>query len=141
MCVCSFRASAWMIPNVCFHSLLRCWWIVPEQAKEERDGGKKAFTEVWLSKELLYTCIRNNKNTQVIPQTGLSLCFELQRTHTIKSNIAGDANKKMITKEHLSQYLNAYFMCWYCGSELGLNWCMLGCMVMWLDDNKTSQEH
>lgn len=29
--------------------------------------------------------------------------------------------KKQITKEHLSHYLTAYCMWWYCGSELQVN--------------------
>lgn len=45
--------------------------------------------------------------------------------------------KKLITKEHLSHYLNAYCMWWYCGSELEVN---VG-TVMQLDDHKTSYEH
>lgn len=71
------------------------------------------------------------KKKQVIPQTGLSLCFELQRMFTtIKSNIVGNANykkkkKKKITKEHLSHYLNAYCMLWNSGSELEVNFIMV----------------
>ena len=46
--------------------------------------------------------------------------------------------KKLITKEHLSHYLNAYCMWWYCGSELEVN---VSGTVMQLDDHKTSYEH
>lgn len=76
-------------------------------------------------------CIQHKKKKQVIPQTGLSLCFELQRMFTtIKSNIVGNANykkkkKKKITKEHLSHYLNAYCMLWNSGSELEVNFIMV----------------
>lgn len=90
----------------------------------KRKGGGGIYRR--LSKELLYTAL--NKKKQVIPQTGLSLCFELQRMFTtIKSNIVGNANykKKKITKEHLSHYLNAYCMLWNCGSELEVNFIMV----------------
>ena len=69
--------------------------MLVDSAKRKECWGGGGFTEGLFSKERVYTCIRKNKNTQVIPQTGLSLGFELQRMcTTIKSNIAGDANKK-----------------------------------------------
>ncbi len=42
--------------------------------------------------------------------------------HTIKSNIAGDANKKNRLQKNICLIiLNAYCMWWYCGSELRVN--------------------
>lgn len=81
-----------MLPNVCFHSPFRSCEIVPQQEREKR--AQTAFTKGCLSKELLYTCIRNHKNSQVIPQTAPSLRFEHQKNvQTIKNGIAGVQRK------------------------------------------------
>lgn len=96
---------------------------------KKREGGGKVFTEDCLSKELLYTCVRNNiikrKHAGNPTNSSISWLWTSKNVCTIKSNIAGDANKKetQITKEHLSHYLNAYCMWQHCGNEPELSPC------------------
>lgn len=67
--------------------------------ESRRRKKEKAFTKGCLSKELLYTCIRNQENSQVIPQTALSLRFEHQKNaQTIKNDIAGVQTKSRSQK-------------------------------------------
>lgn len=109
--------------GLCLHAT-KCLFLQPFKilvdstwAGKRKEGGK-AFTEGWLSKELLHTCIRNNKKTQVILQTGLSLCFELQRIHTIKCNIAGKANKKNWLQKNICLIILMHIAC---GGTVGVN--------------------
>lgn len=58
----------------------------------KRKGGGGGFTD---GSQRSYCIQHFFLKKQVIPQTGLSLCFELQRMFTtIKSNIVGNANYK-----------------------------------------------
>lgn len=91
-------------------------------AGNKKREGEKVFTEDRLSKELLYTCMRNNiikrKHAGNPTNSSINWLWTSKNVCTIKSNIAGDANKKtQITEEHLSHYLNSYCMWQHCGNE------------------------
>lgn len=140
-CLALLRCLSSVSLNVCVFFQVRCLhatkclflqpfeMLVDGASASKRKEGKKAFTEGCLSKELLYTCIRNNTNTQVIPQTGLSLCFELQRMHTqLKAREQGVQIKNWLQKNICLIIL----MHIACGGTVGVNyWWTLRCLNVW----------
>lgn len=93
--------------------------MVHRQAKEKR--GKKPSQKAASRRSCCIPAlgIIIIKNTQVIPQTGLSLCFELQRMHTqLKATGQGMQIKNRLQKNICLIIL----MHITCGSSVGVNY-------------------